>query len=94
MNTPEKWSKVAACAGATVEERDTTAPYGFATRVAAVWAAGSRPLIPNMWEWLSIRSVAVALGVMALTLAWNADLFAGDYALDVGVADFITGPIL
>lgn len=94
MNTPEKWNKVAACAGTTAQRQDLSVPYGFATRVAAVWAAGARPLIPNMWEWLSIRSVAVALGVMALTLAWNADLFAGDYALDVGVADSITGPIL
>lgn len=77
-----------------MDDRDTTIPFGFATRVAAVWAAGARPAFPNVWEWLSIRSVVVAVGVMALTLAFNADLFAGGTAIEVSVVDTVDGPIL
>lgn len=94
MKPPEKWNRISLVARAAKDMRDTSPPYGFATRVAAVWAAGARPVLPNVWEWLSIRSVFVALCIMAVTLAWNADLFTGGATIEVSVVDTITGPIL
>jgi hypothetical protein len=38
--------------------------------------------------------VAVALGVMALTLAFNSDLFSRGFSIEVSVIDTIDGPIL
>ena len=94
MQNPDQWNKLADCARAAADDRDLSAPYGFSTRVAAIWAAGARPVLPNMWEWLSIRSVGVAFSVMALALALNSDLLANDLTIDVSVVDTVEGPIL
>ncbi|MBL6764735.1 MAG: hypothetical protein ISQ14_07255 [Verrucomicrobiae bacterium] len=94
MPNPDHWEKLSDCARAAEDHRDLSAPFGFSTRVAALWAAGARPLVPNMWEWMSVRSVAVALGVMALTLAFNSDLFSRGFSIEVSVIDTIDGPIL
>ena len=94
MNPTEKWNRIRSVARQASDERGNQAPFGFAPRVAALWAAGARPILPDLWEWLSIRSVLVAVSVMLLTLALNADLFTGGAALEVSVVDTLTGPVL
>ena len=94
MQASEKWEKLSGCARACPGDQDLVPPFGFSTRVAAIWAAGARPLVPNMWEWLSVRSVAVAFGVMLITLAFNTDLLSRGFMIEVSVVDTIDGPIL
>lgn len=94
MNDENKWERLTRWARRTRRIEGDAAPYGFANRVAAIWDAGEAPVLPNVWEWLSIRSVAVAMAIMLGTLFVNYDLLSQGFEIEVSVADSIEGPIL
>jgi hypothetical protein len=56
------WQRLAALARQAPDGRDTAAPYGFATRVAAV--AGAMPAVTAraVFERLALRGLLVAAG--------------------------------
>jgi len=92
MNSEEKLNKLTDWARSAHRVDSSPAPFGFATRVAARWAAAAR--LPDVWEWLSVRSLAVALTIMLATLIANHDLLTDGFTIEVTVADSVTGPLL
>jgi hypothetical protein len=71
LNDPQHpWARLTAAARTVKDDRDGVAPYGFATRVAAVAFAVERP-INSLLERFAWRAVGVA-GLLALaSLAMN-----------------------
>ncbi len=94
MNDEDKLQKLTRWAIAAHCVEGGPAPFGFATRVAARWAAGKPPTVAGIWEWFSLRSVAIALGIMLLTIFVNHDLLSDGFTPEVSVADSIAGPLL
>ena len=69
----DPWSKLVAAARNAPDDRDTSAPYGFATRVTAhAWA--QRPRRVSLFEHFALRAVGVAclLAVGSVALNYNA----------------------
>lgn len=65
------WPRLVAAARQAKDERDTAAPYGFATRVAALAMAGDRLSAAALFDRLSWRALGVA-GLLALaSVAFN-----------------------
>ena len=60
----QKWPRLAAAARQARDTRDTAAPYGFATRVAALAMAQER-LAVSLLERFSLRALGLA-GLLAL----------------------------
>ncbi len=60
----QKWSRLTAAARAARDPRDTAAPYGFATRVAALAMAQERRAV-SLLERFSLRALGLA-GLLAL----------------------------
>jgi hypothetical protein len=69
-NPRHPWSRLVAAARRAPDERDTAAPYGFATRVAALAFAQERSPV-SLWERFSLRALAVACLLTGLTVATN-----------------------
>jgi len=70
------WQKLTAAARRAPVEPDVAAPFGFATRVAALaMAAGRRPAIPVL-ERLSWRALGVAALLALISAAANYSSFA------------------
>jgi len=64
------WEKLVAVARRARDDRPETAPYGFATRVAALAMAGV-PEHANLFERWSWRAVAIAGLFAAVSVAAN-----------------------
>jgi hypothetical protein len=95
MNPTNHWKKLADWARRdTPTAKHQTAPYGFASRVAARWARGDIQTVPNLWERFSLRFVAVATAIMLTTIVLNYDLMVEGVTPDVGLADAIETPLL
>jgi hypothetical protein len=60
LNDPRHpWTRLTAAARQVRDDRDTSAPYGFATRVAAL-AFGSERTMASLFERFAFRAVGVA----------------------------------
>lgn len=71
LNDPRHpWSRLIAAARQAPEDRNTSAPYGFATRVAAL-AAWPERRVASLLERFSLRAVAVAGLLALLSMALN-----------------------
>jgi hypothetical protein len=64
------WSRLTAVARSVPDDRDTTAPYGFATRVAALALAAERP-VASLFERFSWRALGVACLLAFTSVAVN-----------------------
>ena len=74
LNDPRHpWSRLTAAARRVNDERDTSAPYGFATRVAALAFAQERP-VASLLERFAFRAVSVAslLALFSIVLNYQA----------------------
>jgi len=62
------WQRLVAAVRRTRDDRDVTAPYGFATRIAALALTAERPVI-SVLERLSLRALGIAtlLAVLSVT---------------------------
>jgi len=67
--TPE-WQRLVASARRYPDDRDTTAPYGFATRVVALAFAAERPVV-SLFQRLSLRAMGVACLLALAAVAAN-----------------------
>ena len=66
----QKWSRLTAAARQAQDTRDTAAPYGFATRVAALAMAQER-LAVSLLERFSLRALGVASLLALVCVATN-----------------------
>jgi len=69
-NNPS-WDKLIAAARRARDDRPETAPYGFATRVAALAMAGEARASGTLFELWSWRALAVAGMFAAVSVAAN-----------------------
>jgi hypothetical protein len=64
------WHRLIAMARRVDDERDPSAPYGFATRVAALAFSAERPLY-SLLERFSLRALVLAGVLTVITVATN-----------------------
>ena len=94
MNPPDqKWPRLVTAARHAGDTRDTAAPYGFATRVAALALAPERAAA-SLLERFSLRALGLAallaLAVVAANYSTVVNLFRDDAALaDDPVAEMV-----
>ena len=86
----DPWTRLATAARNVSDERDTAAPYGFATRVAALALAQERRVV-SLFDRFALRAFGVscllALGSLALnynSLSSPAPVAIGEYEGAVG----------
>ena len=91
MNPPSSsenaWKKLSGLAAQAPAE-ETAMPPGFGTRVVARWKADRRESTLAVFEWLTLRGLAVAAVVFAALTAFGYDALAGVMA---GEAPLISG---
>lgn len=96
MSEPkDNWQKLARLARQAPKPAGTEAPYGFATRVTARWAA-SEPPAPSAWDVLeafSLRSLVVAGALMVAVLFVSYDVTTPGWTQQYTVADATFDPI-
>jgi hypothetical protein len=68
--TPPEWQRLVASARRHSDRRDDRAPFGFATRVAALAFAAERPIMA-LFERLSLRAMGVACLLAVAAVAAN-----------------------
>lgn len=90
----EIWQRLARAAGQAGGATPVTAPHGFAHRVIARWLATEKPSVVCLWEWLCLRTSAVACAVMLATLFLNFDAVSLDWTRNLSVADSLAGPLI
>ena len=78
------WGRLTAAARSVRDDRDTTAPYGFATRVAALALAQEQKVV-SLLERFALRAVGVACLLALVSVAVNYKTLAG--AAPVTAAD-------
>jgi hypothetical protein len=70
MNPPDAWQRLAAAARRLPDDRDLSAPYGFAARVAAQALAAEAQPVPFLAQFslrLSLRAMGVACALAVLS---------------------------
>ena len=83
-----KWQRCATRARQTAP-RDENAPFGFATRVAARAVASQPQSLESVWQYLTLRLLAGALGALLLAAAIEAPHLRDTRPLETGVADTV-----
>ncbi len=82
LNDPKHpWPRLATAARHAPDERDPAAPYGFATRVAAL-ALAAEQSAGSLFERLSLRALGVACLLAIATVAANYSLLSNLFAPD------------
>jgi hypothetical protein len=82
------WQRLASAARSAPDDRDPTAPLGFATRVAALaLSAPPRPSLSMVFERLSLRALGVACLLMLASVAASYPAIARAFDDDVYVGD-------
>jgi hypothetical protein len=66
----DPWSRLAAAAQRVTDDRDTAAPYGFSTRVAALAFATERR-VSSLFDRFALRAVGVACLLAIASIAIN-----------------------
>jgi len=87
MNPPDqKWTRLVTAARRAENTRDTAAPYGFATRVAALALAQERRAA-SLLEQFSLRALGLAALLAVACVAANYSTVAGFFGEDTGNVD-------
>jgi len=82
------WSRLVAAARSAPDDRDPAAPFGFATRVAALaLSAPPRPSFSLVFERLSLRALGVACLLMLACVAVSYPAIARTSDDEVAVRD-------
>ncbi|MBI5801405.1 MAG: hypothetical protein HZA92_11900 [Verrucomicrobia bacterium] len=96
MSEPQDhWHRLARLARQAPRPAGEPAPFGFATRVAARWAAGGSPT-PSIWDVLevfSLRSLVVAGALMVAVGLASYDVATPGWTQQYTVADATFDPI-
>lgn len=69
----DPWARLTASARQVTDERDTAAPYGFSTRIAALALATGRP-VASVFDRFALRALGIAtlLAMGSVALNYNA----------------------
>ena len=69
----DPWARLTASARQVTDERDTAAPYGFSTRIAALAFASGRP-VASVFDRFALRALGIAtlLAMGSVALNYNA----------------------
>ena len=88
LNDPRHpWSRLTAAAREVRDERDASAPFGFATRIAALALAQERR-VASLFERFALRAVGVASLLALFSVALNyQDLSTESVGVTVAQAD-------
>ena len=71
LNDPKHpWARLTTAARTVTDDRDTSAPYGFATLVTALAWAPERPVV-SLVERFALRAVGIACLLAVLSVAVN-----------------------
>ena len=71
LNDPRHpWTRLTAAARQAPDDRDTSAPYGFATRVAAL-ALAQEERVYSLFERFALRAVGVSCLLALVSVALN-----------------------
>ncbi len=70
LDPKHPWNRLVAAARQAPDDRDTAAPYGFATRVSALAFAAERGTV-SLFERLSLRALGIACLLTVGTVAAN-----------------------
>ncbi len=90
--TDQAWSKLTTAARRAPEDASVAAPYGFATRVAALGLAAPRPTMAALLEKFALRGfvaaaacsvAAAAFGYSSLTSEQEFESTTGDLVVEV-----------
>ena len=96
MNDPhDYWQRLVRLARRVPQSAETSAPFGFATRVAARWAKGELP-VPSTWDVLevfSLRSLVVAGALMVAVVFLSYDVATPGWTQQYTVADATVDPL-
>jgi hypothetical protein len=77
----DPWARLVAAARQVPEDRETSAPYGFATRVAALAFSQERKPV-SLFERFALRAVGVAALLALLSVTANYSAFTNSLASD------------
>jgi hypothetical protein len=94
MKNELPWEKLTHLARQAQRAESPDAPYGFATRVAAQWAAAEPITLANVWEFLSLRSLAFAALLMVASVGINFDVLNGDWSKELAMTDAAISDVL
>ena len=96
MNNREQsesaWVKLARLA-ATAPREEMEMPFGFSTCVISQWRSQAREATLTMFEWFTVRGLAVAMLILAGSAAFSydaiADVINGDTPVSGGLVENI-----
>jgi hypothetical protein len=94
MKNEMQWERLTKLARQAQRSESTEAPYGFATCVAANWQSAEPVSLETVWEFLSLRSLALAAVVMVVSLGINYDLLSGDWSHELAMTDHAIQEVL
>jgi len=88
MKSPSSpWSRLVAVARlAPADERDASAPLGFATRVGALGLAAMEPTFSALFDRLSLRALGVCGLLMVLGVTLNLGSVLKAFETETGIA--------
>lgn len=81
----QKWTRLVTAARRAEDTRDTAAPYGFATRVAAL-ATGPQRRASSLLERFSLRALGLAALLAVVCVATNFSVVAGFFGEDAAAS--------
>jgi hypothetical protein len=92
----QAWSRLSRLGGPGAGE-NTDIPFGFASRVVAAWHANRRETTLAAFEWLTLRTLAVALIIFAGSAAFGyetlSDVITGTPPMVDGWLDMLSLPL-
>jgi hypothetical protein len=88
----DPWPRLVAAARRAPDDRDVTAPYGFATRVAALALAQERSAI-SLVERFALRALGVAFLIALVSVATNYSVLNSAFAEEEGIATATDDPV-
>ena len=80
------WSRLTAAAREVRDERDASAPFGFATRIAALALAQERR-VASLFERFALRAVGVASLLALFSVALNYQALSTESVTAAGAAE-------
>lgn len=87
----QAWQRLAAAARRAPEDRDDTAPFGFATRVAALAFAGrSLPTTGMLLEKFALRGLLAACACSAAAAAFGYSVLTADPDSQTEAGDLVS----
>jgi hypothetical protein len=86
----QRWPRLTAAARSARDERDTAAPYGFATRVAALAMAMPSANPFAVFDRIAKRGLIAAAAFSVAAVAFGYSAWTGDHGDDVTATDAVS----